>query len=714
MKRMLFNATHQEELRVAIVDGQTLVDLDIEFLNSESKRGNIYKGTVTKVEPSLEAAFVDYGAARQGFLSLKDISRIYFSDKYSASTPMAQVKVQDVIDVGTEMIVQVEKNERGGKGAALTTFISLAGRYLVFLPNNPRGGGISRQVEGSNRHELKEVLAQLELPNEHSVIARTAGIGQSVENFKSDLDYLINLWKAIETTAEQNSSPILIYQESSLIVRTLRDYLRDDVKQILIDNRDVYQKTEQFVHDVMPSAKVQVEFYDGAVPLFSKFQIEHQIKDAFEQNVRLPNGGVIVIEQTEAMVTIDVNSARSTKGADIEETALQTNLEAVEHIAKQLKVRDIGGLIVIDLIDMNSQRNRKKVEKQLTQSVETDRARTRIGKISQFGLLEMSRQRLRSSIEESSHDPCPRCKGRGFIRSVTSIGLNILRLIDEDSRKESTELIHAHLPVDVATFLVNEKRHELISLEARTGTRVVVIPSRSLLTPDHHIVRFTGAEIEESDTISYTLDPPDSTPEVFNFIRSGNQSNLAAVNEENLRLETNSNTKSTPLLKRVVSSFFRREEESNVEKESTPVAKSPTQTTGKRTTRQKRPQTASRTGSRPARKNAANTRTSTSPKSTSPKEKSTSPKEKKQHGAKESHATGSRRTSTAKRRSKPSGNSIHYPHPNSNSHDQLGNEASNASTGSQKNTNRPRRSQRNRNRNPQADKNVDQVSSDSK
>ena len=644
MKRMLFNATHPEELRVAIVDGQTLVDLDIEFLNSESKRGNIYKGTVTKVEPSLEAVFVDYGAQRQGFLSLKDISRIYFSSNYTASTPMAQVKVQDVIEVGTEMIVQVEKNERGTKGAALTTFISLAGRCLVFLPNNPRGGGISRQVEGSSRHELKEILSKLEVPDEHSIIARTAGIGQSVESFKADLNYLINLWNAIESTAEQNKSPMLIYQESSLIVRTLRDYLRDDVKQILIDDHDLFVKTKRFVKDVMPSAKVQVENYRGTIPLFSKYQIEHQIKNAFERDVSLPNGGVIVIEQTEAMVTIDVNSARSTKGADIEETAVQTNLEAVDQIAKQLRVRDVGGLIVIDFIDMNSPRNRRKIEKHFTEAVESDRARTRIGKISQFGLLELSRQRLRSSIEESSHEKCPRCKGRGFIRSVTSTALNTLRFIEEESRKESTELIHAHLPIEVATFLVNEKRHELNTLESRTGTRVFIIPTRSLLIPDQRIVRFTAAEIEENDRVSYTFENSNGNPEIYNIIRSGSNAQQAAVSQENLRLESNlSNKRSGPWLKRAVSSIFGREEEAVVEQ--------PKQEKNESKTLKKQ---------KGSKKKKTRATEKDSHRSTKTKVKSqTSPAEKP--------ATQSRKSTSNRRRKRPSGNSIYYPDPNSNS-----------------------------------------------
>ena len=555
MKRMLFNAAHSEELRVAIVDGQTLVDLDIEFVNSESKRGNIYKGIITKVEPSLEAVFVDYGAQRQGFLSLKDISRSYFSKKLPASTPMTQVKIQDAIAVGDSMIVQVEKNERGNKGAALTTFISLAGRFLVLLPNNPRGGGISRQIEGVDRHELKEIMAQLELPDEHSIIARTAGIGQTVENFRADLNYLINLWKTIEITAEESEKSFLIYQESSLIVRTLRDYLRDDFGQIVVDDPTLYEETKKFVDDVMPASHVEVQFYNDTVPLFSRYQVEHQIKDAFERNVHLPGGGVIVIEQTEALVTIDVNSARSTKGADIEETALQTNLEAVDQLAKQLRVRDIGGLVVIDLIDMTAQRNRRTVEKRFVEAIESDRARTRVGRISQFGLLEMSRQRLRSSIEESSHDKCPRCKGRGFIRSVTSSALSILRIIEEDALKENTELIHAHLPVEVATFLINEKRQELSLIERRMGTRIVVIPTRSMHTPDHQIVRFTAAELENKENeISYTLQTPNKTPVVYNLIRSGSGDKPAAIRPDDLL--TSNKSSSTPLLKRVVKSIF--------------------------------------------------------------------------------------------------------------------------------------------------------------
>ncbi len=537
MKRMLFNATHSEELRIAVVDGQTLVNLDIDYVDSKNKKGNIYRGKITKIEPSLEAAFVDFGASRHGFLSVKDISRKYFS-KQSESTPLSDIRIQDVVSVGDSLIVQVEKEERGNKGAALTSFISLAGRYLVLLPNNSRGGGISRQIEGKNRHELKEIMSQLEIPTEHSVIARTAGIGQSVENFQTDLKYLLNLWRAIENAAEQNSDPFLIYQESSLIIRTLRDYLRDEIGQILIDNKELYERTLQFVQDVMPNSGVTVRYYNDSVPLFSRFQIEHQIKDVFERKVDLPNGGAIVIDQTEALVTIDVNSARATKGADIEETALKTNLEAVEQIAKQLRIRDIGGLIVIDLIDMSSQHDKRSVENQFAEALRSDRARVRVGRISKFGLLEMSRQRLRSSIEESSHDVCPRCQGRGFIRNVTSSGLSILRILEEDALKENTELIHAHLPIEIATFLLNDKRHELNKIEQRFATRIIIVPNNTLKTPDHRILRFKASEVEKnSGVLSYNLQYPNQVNEVFNFVGggAGNSGAQPAVSHEEMK-----------------------------------------------------------------------------------------------------------------------------------------------------------------------------------
>ena len=671
MKRMLFNATHSEELRVAIVDGQSLVDLDIEFVNNENKRGNIYKGIVTKVEPSLEAVFVDYGAKRQGFLSLKDISRSYFSGRSTPSVSAGQqVRIQDVISVGDSMIVQVEKNERGTKGAALTTFISLAGRYLVLLPNNPRGGGISRQIGGGDRHELKEIMSQLEVPEEHSIIARTAGIGQSVANFRADLRYLLSLWKIIETTADSKDSSFPIYQESSLVARALRDYLREDIDQILIDNEDLFEETQKFVKDVLPSTNVQVQHYTDTVPLFSRYQVEHQIKDAFERNVKLPNGGVIVIEQTEALVTIDVNSARSTKGADIEETALQTNLEAADQIAKQLRVRDIGGLIVIDLIDMINKRNRRTIEKRIGEAVESDRARTRIGRISSFGLLEMSRQRLRSSIEESSHDICPRCKGRGFIRSTTSSALSILRIIEEEALKENTELIHAHLPVEAATFLVNEKRHELNMIESKMGTRIVIIPTRSMLTPDHHLAKFTASELEDKDSlISYTLQLPDRPPEVYNFIRAGNSEKAAAVQQADLLSISETSKSSGPLLKRVVKTIFGSGREDQVSAE---VAK-----VGDESSKEKSV----------AKKN----------------EKSTTRRPRRKPQAKDRATTQARRKTPSKRtRPKPSGNSVYYEQSKSGQGNST-NRSKTAAGNSNDRGNRRSRQQRQRSREVQSD-----------
>ena len=496
MKRMLFNATHPEELRVAIVDGQKLLDLDIESAIRAQRKGNIYKAVVTRVEPSLEAAFVDYGAERQGFLPLKEISRSHFKN-YSPATPMAQVKIQDVVSVGQEFLIQVEKDERGTKGAALTTFISLAGRYLVLMPNNPKGGGISRQIEGDERSNLREAMAQLTVPTAHSLIARTVGIGKSVEELQWDLDFLLQLWTAVELAVADKSAPFLVYQESNLIVRAIRDYLRSDIQEIVIDQQEVFDRASRFMQQVMPHNIVRLKHYQDTVPLFSRFQIEHQIESAYSRKVTLPSGGSLVIDHTEALVSIDVNSARATKGSDIEETALQTNLEAVDELARQLRIRDLGGLIVIDLIDMSSSQNKKMVEARLHEAVRNDRARIQLGHISRFGLLEMSRQRLRSSISESNYESCVLCKGTGQIRNVTSSALSLLRILEEEALKENTEAIVAELPLDTATFLLNEKRHEVSHIENRLGTRIVILPSVNLQGPQLNIRRLRSDDIDE-------------------------------------------------------------------------------------------------------------------------------------------------------------------------------------------------------------------------
>ncbi len=496
MKRMLFNATHPEELRVAIVDGQKLLDLDIESAIRAQRKGNIYKAVVTRVEPSLEAAFVDYGAERQGFLPLKEISRSHFKN-YSPATPMAQVKIQDVLSVGQEFVIQVEKDERGTKGAALTTFISLAGRYLVLMPNNPKGGGISRQIEGDERSDLREAMGQLTVPTAHSLIARTVGIGKSVEELQWDLDFLLQLWTAVELAVADKSAPFLVYQESNLIVRAIRDYLRSDIQEIVIDQQEVFDRASRFMQQVMPHNIVRLKHYQDTVPLFSRFQIEHQIESAYSRKVTLTSGGSLVIDHTEALVSIDVNSARATKGSDIEETALQTNLEAVDEVARQLRIRDLGGLIVIDLIDMSSSHNKKMVEARLHEAVRNDRARIQLGHISRFGLLEMSRQRLRSSISESNYESCVLCKGTGQIRNVTSSALSLLRILEEEALKENTEAIVAELPLATATFLLNEKRHEVSHIENRLGTRIVILPSANLQGPQLNIRRLRSGDIDE-------------------------------------------------------------------------------------------------------------------------------------------------------------------------------------------------------------------------
>jgi len=497
---MLFNATHPEELRVAIVDGQKLLDLDIESASNAQRKGNIYQGRVTRVEPSLEAAFVDYGAERQGFLPLKEISRSHFRN-FSPSTPMAQVRIKDVIEEGQKLLVQVEKDERGTKGAALTTFISLAGRYLVLMPNNPKGGGISRRIDGEERSDLREAMSGLECPPEHSLIARTAGIGKTPEELQWDLDFLLQLWTVIAEAADSQEPPFLVYQESNLIVRTLRDHLRGDIQEILIDEGSVFERASRFMTQVMPHNSAKLKRYEDATPLFSRFQIEHQIENAYARSVKLSSGGALVIDHTEALISVDVNSARATKGSDIEETALQTNLEAVDELARQMRIRDLGGLIVIDLIDMTSAKNKKTVENRLDEALRSDRARIQMGHISRFGLLEMSRQRLRSSISESNYRVCSLCDGTGQVRHVTSSALSFLRILEEEALKENTEAVFAELPVDIATFLLNEKRHEVNQIEARLGTRIVLIPSPALHGSQSNIQRLKSEDLDESENI---------------------------------------------------------------------------------------------------------------------------------------------------------------------------------------------------------------------
>lgn len=485
MKRMLFNATHQEELRVAIVDGQKLIDLDIETAGREQRKGNIYKGVITRIEPGLEACFVSYGEERHGFLPFKEVARSYFKEGVDVRT----ARIQDALTEGQELIIQVEKEERGNKGAALTTFISLAGRYLVLMPNNPRGGGVSRRVEGEDRQELREAMDQLDIPQGMSIIARTAGIGRSVEELQWDLNYLLQLWTAIDGAARDNSAPILIYLESSLVIRAIRDYFSPEIGEILIDTDEIHEQAAAFMSVVMPDNLHRVKMYRDDIPLFSRFQIEHQIETAYSRTVQLPSGGAVVIDHTEALVAIDVNSARSTRGADIEETALRTNLEAADEVARQLRLRDLGGLIVIDFIDMEDSKNQRAVEQRLRDALHFDRARVQMGKISRFGLMELSRQRLRPALNEGSHVTCPRCTGTGVIRDAESSALHVLRLLQEEAMKEGTAALHAQVPVDVATFLLNEKRSDITKIESRLNIALVLIPNKNLETPHHVIER---------------------------------------------------------------------------------------------------------------------------------------------------------------------------------------------------------------------------------
>ena len=502
MKRMLFNATQQEELRVAIVDGQKLIDIDIETAGREQRKSNIYKGVITRIEPSLEACFVSYGEDRHGFLPFKEVARSYFRD----GVDVRNCTIKEALKEGQEIMVQVEKEERGNKGAALTSFISLAGRYLVLMPNNPRGGGVSRRVEGEERQELRETMDKLDLPQGMSVIARTAGIGRTVEELQWDLNYLMQLWRAIEGAGKSAAGPFLIYQESSLVIRAIRDYFQPDIGEVLIDTDEIFDQAQQFMSHVMPDMAHRVKRYSDDVPLFSRFQIEHQIETAYARTVPLPSGGAIVIDHTEALVSIDVNSARATRGSDIETTAFNTNCEAADEVARQLRLRDLGGLIVIDFIDMEVAKNQREVETRLKEALHHDRARVQMGKISRFGLMELSRQRLRPSLSEGSHVTCPRCSGTGHIRDTESSALQVLRIIQEEAMKENSAAIHVQVPVDVAAFLLNEKRGEVLKIENRHRITVILIPNKHLDTPHYKLERIKHDDPRLEDAAaSYTM-----------------------------------------------------------------------------------------------------------------------------------------------------------------------------------------------------------------
>lgn len=505
MKRMLINATQAEELRVAIVDGQTLYDIDIEQPSKEQKKSNIYKGRITRLEPSLEAAFVEYGGERHGFLPLKEISRDYFQAGVDAN----KASLRELLKEGQEIVVQVDKEERGNKGAALTTFISLAGRYMVLMPNSPTAGGVSRRIEGDDRAALKEAMDKLQIPDDMGVIIRTAGVGRDAEELQWDLDYLLQVWKAIAEAALSKPSPFLIYQESRLIIRALRDYMRADIGEILVDTDEMYEEAREFVQQVMPHNLRKLKQYKDSTPLFNRFQIESQIENAYERTVRLPSGGALVIDQTEALTAVDVNSARATKGGDIEETAFQTNLEAAEEVARQLRLRDLGGLVVIDFIDMSSNKHQREVENRLQHSLKYDRARVQLGRISRFGLMEMSRQRLRPSLGESSQLVCPRCDGHGRMRSVESLSLSILRVAEEHAMKENTGQVLVQCPVEIANYLLNEKRRALAEIEQRHDAPIVIVSDDQLETPHYEVTRIRENELgEESSKPSYQRGTP--------------------------------------------------------------------------------------------------------------------------------------------------------------------------------------------------------------
>ena len=516
MKRILINAVQKEEVRVAMVDGQQLYDLDVEVPSREQKKSNVYKGKITRVEPSLEACFVDYGAERHGFLPFKEVARMYFTEEAQKSSGRPDIRT--AIKEGQEIVIQVEKEERGNKGAALTTFISLAGRYLVLMPNNPRAGGVSRRIEGEDRSLIREALSQLEVPNGMGLIVRTAGVGRNAEELQWDLDYLLQLWTAFEKAAAEKPSPFLIYQESDVTTRALRDYFRSDIAEVLIDDKEVYDQAMDFVSQVMPNSVNKIKFYEDTVPLFNRFQVENQIESAYRREVTLPSGGAIVIDHTEALISIDINSARATKGSDIEETATHTNLEAADEIARQLRLRDLGGLVVIDFIDMLNNRNQRAVEKRLNDAVQVDRARVQIGRISRFGLLEMSRQRLKPSLGESTQIVCPRCTGQGVIRTVESLSASLIRILEEEALKSSTESVEIQVPIDVATYILNEKRQAIFEIEKQSRVHILIVANPTLETPQYKVERVRKSDHDENEgKASYLRADTDSEYDVNTF-----------------------------------------------------------------------------------------------------------------------------------------------------------------------------------------------------
>ncbi|MEM7466055.1 MAG: Rne/Rng family ribonuclease [Pseudomonadota bacterium] len=555
MRRMLINATQPEELRVALVDGQKLYDLDIEAVGREQKKSNIYMGKIMRIEPSLEAAFVDYGAERHGFLPVKEIARSLFKDRGKGSH--GRVNIKDVIDEGQEIIVQVEKEERGNKGAALTTFISLAGRYLVAMPNNPRAGGVSRQIEGEDRDTAKAAMSDLDIPSDMGLILRTAGVGKSSEELQWDLDYLLQLWAAIKEASTSETPPFLIYQEQNVIIRAIRDYLRNDISEILVDDETLHETAKKFMEQVMPHNLHKLKRYSDGVPLFTRYQIESQIQSAFSREVRLPSGGSIVIEPTEALTTIDINSAKATQGGDIEETAFKTNLEAADEVGTQLRLRDLGGLVVIDFIDMLNQKNQRAVENRLRDATKVDRARVQLGKISRFGLLEMSRQRIRPALSEGSHEICPRCNGTGTIRGTRSTALAVIRLLEEEAMKDSTAKVMSQVPIDVATYLLNEKRQDISGIEERQDVKILLIPNQNLETPHYEVERIREQDGDRmratDDSINLVEDTaPSNTDDWGQAPVSGEQPLVKALERDNPKPPAQ---KSGGFLAKIVSAF---------------------------------------------------------------------------------------------------------------------------------------------------------------